>query len=192
MQKRNVVLGALILALGAAVYINWNYTAGDGVLSAGGNPSSNTAQLGDVLFVNGEPSEPPAGSETPETSTPTESTPMANSYFSEAVLSRQRARDQAVELLKDILKAADQSESAKKEAVAQAAKLAEAIAQESKIESLLKAKGYESCLAMLEKGKASIVVGTEGLLAHETITIKDIVHNQSGLPFADIIVVEVK
>ena len=192
MQKRNVVLAALILALGAAVYINWNYTAGDGVLSVGGNPSSNTAQLGDVLYVNGEPSEPPAGSEVPVSSTPTESTPIASSYFSEAVLSRQRARDQATELLKDILKAADQSESAKKEAVAQAAKLAEAIAQESKIESLLKAKGYESCLAMLENGKASIIVGTEGLLAHETITIKDIVHNQSGLPFADIIVVEVK
>ena len=162
------------------------------MLSVGGNPSSNTAQLGDVLYVNGEPSEPPAGSEVPVSSTPTESTPIASSYFSEAVLSRQRARDQATELLKDILKAADQSESAKKEAVAQAAKLAEAIAQESKIESLLKAKGYESCLAMLENGKASIIVGTEGLLAHETITIKDIVHNQSGLPFADIIVVEVK
>jgi stage III sporulation protein AH len=196
LQKRNIVLGALILALGAAVYINWNYTAADNILSVGGNPSSGTAQLGDVLYVNGKPTENPSSGPADAPSEPAESTPpgsaAAKSYFSEAVLSRQRARDQATELLKDILKAADQSEAAKKEAVAQAAKLAEAIAQESKIESLLKAKGYESCLAMLENGKASIVVGTDGLLAHETITIKDIVHNQSGLSFADIIVVEVK
>jgi stage III sporulation protein AH len=111
LQKRNIVLGALILALGAAVYINWNYTAADNILSVGGNPSSGTAQLGDVLYVNGKPTENPSSGPADAPSEPAESTPpgsaAAQSYFSEAVLSRQRARDEATELLKDILKAAE-------------------------------------------------------------------------------------
>lgn len=198
-QKRNIVLAALILALGTAVYINWQYTAGEGALSAGASAGENNAQLGDVLYVNGEAvSAPSSDTSSGNTTSATESNTSSESagdsaYFSEAVLSRQRARDEAVELLKEILKAAEKSEAAKKEAVAQAARLAEAIAREAKIESLLKAKGYESCLAFLEEEKANVIIGTvEGLLPHETITIKDIVHNQSGLPFADIIIVEVK
>ena len=194
-QKRNVVLGALILALGAAVYINWQYSAGEGALAAGTSPSAQSAQLGDVLYVNGEvlsSAQPSSTDSTPE-STASALTASGSTYFSEAVLARQRARDEAAELLQNILKAADSSEAAKKEAVTQAAKLAADIAREAKIESLLKAKGYSSCLAMLEDGTANIVVGAaEGLLAHETIAIKDIVRGQSGLDFADIIIVEVK
>ena len=188
LQKRNIVLAALILALGSAVYINWRYTAENSPLQAvGGTGSSYAPQLGDVLYVNGE-----VQSQLTSDSGGISSAQSENKKFSEATLSRQLARDEAVELLKEILASAEHSEAAKKEAVAQAAAIAAAIEREAKIESLLKAKGYENCLAFIDGNKANILVESDGLLPNETITIKDIVYNQSGISFADIVIVEVK
>lgn len=189
-KKRNVVLAALILALGTAVYINWQYTAKNNVMvSTGGSASSNMAQLGDVLYVNGEVASNGGESMSSMENSDAE---KPSAQFTEASLSRQRARDEAAELLKQIIASAESNDAAKKEAVAAAEKLAAAITQESKIESLLKAKGYQNCLAFIEGTKANILVQSEGLLPNETITIKDIVQNQSGTAFADIIIVEVK
>lgn len=186
-QKRNIVLAALILALGSAVYINWRYTAETGPLQAtGGSTSSYNAQLGDVLYVNGEVQSAQASS------VENNASKEESKQFTEAALSRQLARDEATELLKEILASAEHSEEAKKEAVTQAAALAAAIEREAKIESLLKAKGYENCLAFLDGDKANVLVQSDGLLANETITIKDIVYNQSGIPFANIVIVEVE
>lgn len=185
-HKRHIVLAALVLALGTAVYINWRYGAenihpASASTAASGTVSS--ARLGDVLYVNG-------GVASPDGSAEASAVPSAQ--FTEAALSRQKARDEATALLKATLTAAESSEEARKAAVAQAAKLAEHIEQESKIESLLKAKGYANCLAFLDQERASVLVQSDGLQAYETITIQDIVHNQSGVAYENIVIVEVK
>ena len=181
-HKRHIVLAALILALGTAVYVNWRYGA-ETIRPASASGSVSTARLGDVLYVNGAVA---SSSDAAEAS----ATPGAQ--FTEASLSRQKARDEATTLLKETLAAAESSEEARKAAVTQAAKLAEHIEQESKIESLLKAKGYANCLAFLDQDRASILVQSDGLQAYETITIQDIVHNQSGVAYENIVIVEVK
>lgn len=178
-HKRHIVLAALILALGTAVYINWRYGS-ETIQPAGAIHSSNSAQLGDVLYVNGEVASSSSISS------------GVSKQFTEASLSRQKARDEAVQLLKTILTAAESSDEARKDAVEQAAKLAAHIEQESKIESLLEAKGYENCLAFLDQDRANILVQSDGLQAYETITIQDIVHNQSGTAYENIVIVEVK
>lgn len=193
-EKRHIVLAALVVALGAAVYINWQFSGNDVVQSGA---QSGDKVIGDAQYVTNPSMLPNPGtsSESGESTPTTESKPVsdsANEYFTKAILERQKARDDSVELLEKIIKDASSDEAAKKEAVGKAAQIAKNIELESKIESLLKAKGFTPCMAFLENGKANIVVASEGLLPHETVTIKDIVKNQGEIPFEDIIIVEVK
>ena len=194
-EKRHIVLAVMVLALGTAVYINWRF-AGEAV-QANSDFSTSSAVLGETRYVNGSLVQSASSQETTSGTASTQSGETASTesddYFIQAQLSRQEARDKAMAVLEETLSAASGADSKiLQEAVEQAAEIAERTEQESKIESLLKAKGYEECLAFLSEGKANIIVRSDGLLANETITIKDIVKNQSAIPFENIIIVEVK
>ena len=200
--KRQLVLAALVVALGAAVYLNWQFSDNSDLLAANTTVESGT-ELGEAEFVNNNT----ASSLTSSTEENTSSSPAdgdsssssasnisssAEQYFAQAKVSRQQARDDAVDSLKEIIDSVQSSESAKAEAVKQAAEIAKNIEQESNIENLIKAKGFAECLAFLQNGECSVVVSSTGLLDNEAITIKDIVAGQSGISYDKIKIVEAK
>lgn len=192
--KRQLVLAALVVALGAAVYLNWQFSGDNQLLTTEAVTSQKelgTAQLvsspegGEELGVSvqgGEEAEEPTVA----------ANASAEEYFTEARLSRQKARDSAVELLEKVLTDAEGSDEAKKEAVEQAAVIAQNVVQESNIENLIKAKGFAECVVFLENGECSVVVQTSGLLPNEAIAIKDIVGGQAGVAYDKIKIVEAK
>ena len=200
--KRQLVLAALVVALGAAVYLNWQFSDNSDLLAANTTVESGK-ELGEAEFVNNNT----ASSLTSSTEENTSSSPAdgdsssssasnisssAEQYFAQAKVSRQQARDDAVDSLKEIIDSVQSSESAKAEAVKQAAEIAKNIEQESNIENLIKAKGFAECLAFLQNGECSVVVSSTGLLDNESITIKDIVAGQSGISYDKIKIVEAK
>ena len=200
--KRQLVLAALVVALGAAVYLNWQFSDNSDLLAANTTVESGK-ELGEAEFVNNNT----ASSLTRSTEENTSSSPAdgdsssssasiisssAEQYFAQAKVSRQQARDDAVDSLKEIIDSVQSSESAKAEAVKQAAEIAKNIEQESNIENLIKAKGFAECLAFLQNGECSVVVSSTGLLDNEAITIKDIVAGQSGISYDKIKIVEAK
>ena len=200
--KRQLVLAALVVALGAAVYLNWQFSDNSDLLAANTTVESGK-ELGEAEFVNNNT----ASSLTSSTEENTSSSPAdgdsssssasnisssAEQYFAQAKVSRQQARDDAVDSLKEIIDSVQSSESAKAEAVKQAAEIAKNIEQESNIENLIKAKGFAECLAFLQIGECSVVVSSTGLLDNEAITIKDIVAGQSGISYDKIKIVEAK
>ena len=201
--KKQLVLAALVVALGAAVYINWQFTDNQNLMST--NTVTSTKELGEAAYVNNEITTQPATSSTTTTTTVAgESTqPSATSgssqpasskdYFNQAQLSRQKTRDEALELLKDVLESAKSSEQAKATAVEQAAAIAKNIEQEANIENLMKSKGFENCVAFIQNGECSVVVSCpNGMLESDAITIKDIVSGQTGIPYDKIKIIEAK
>ena len=196
--KRQLVLASLVVALGAAVYLNWVFQ-GDGPLIATDTLTSG-GELGAAQLVNGK------GSRAPSSSAPSASSQSASSassqavetaakvdeYFSEAKLSRQKARDSSIELLQKVLEDASASDTAKKESVDKAATIAQNVVQESNIESLIKAKGFADCVVFLQNSECSVVVRSDGLLPNEAIAIKDIISGQSGVAYDKIKIVEAK
>ncbi len=184
-EKRHVILAALVVALGAAVYINWQFN--DNKLQTAGTDDP----LGQAQYVNGNPSSyVPSATE----STVASSLPPANTaYFTEARMNRQKSRDQAIELLNKVIADTSATEAAKKEAADTAAQIAKNIEAEAAIESLVKAKNFADCMAFIDNGKANIVVSCpSGLLQSDTMTINEIVKGQTDIPFKDITIVEVK
>lgn len=162
--KKYVVLAALVLALGAAVYLNYSL-AGDGVsVKTGGSTEPSTSgttaageNLGDSRLVN----------------------TTTTDYFATARSNREKARKESLSILQEVL----EDKSKAKEVLAQSAQKATAIAlavtQEDKIESLVKAKGFADCVAYLEDDHCNVVVKSKELTESQTVQILEIVTAQS-------------
>lgn len=190
--KRQLVLAALVVALGAAVYLNWSLSGNQ--LTATDTVNSGAA-LGAAQLVNASGSKVTSGSSkaTASKSSAIATNAQANEYFATACLSRQKARDTAQETLEKTIQDPKAGDAAKKEAVDKKAVIAQNVLKEDSIESLVKAKGYLGCVAYLEDGKCNVVVQkANGIQANDTVIIKDIVSGQTGLSYDKIKIVEAK
>ena len=190
--KRQLVLAALVLALGAAVYLNWQFSDNKELLAT--NAVSEVKELGEAQYVNNLSVDEVAEMANAESNNEEQSGGEGNpaQYFEQAKANRQKARDEATDMIKEILNDIKSSEEAKAEAVKQAADVAKGIQQESNIENLIKAKGFKDCVVFLQNGECSVVVSADGLNENSAITIKDIVLGQSGVSFDKIKITEAK
>ena len=169
--KKQVLLATLIVALGVAVYLNYYFSAQQPAVDTGAGVSvSSRDNLGDAQFVGGSAmsSQPTDGNE-------------ESDYFSQARENRETAREQALELIKEMMNDVKATDEIKKEALAKTEEVADAIEQESKIESLIKAKGFEDCVVYIEEDNCNVVVKADSLQPQQTIQITEIVTAQSNI-----------
>ena len=104
-----------------------------------------------------------------------------NDIFSEMTLSRKQARDEAMEVLTGVAQSSTAIESMKQDALNSIKSIAVDIEKEANIESLIMAKGFEECVAVVNGDTASIIVKTEGLLDTQVAQISEIVWEQAGV-----------
>lgn len=195
--KRNAVVAAIVVFVGCAVYLNWSYGQKNTPDSADtGKILGQAALVGgtaDPLLsasaspAPGESASPaPTDAAAPESGTPT--------YFDNARLNRQQARDSALSLLREA--AAD--ENAMAETIESANQSIQAMADytlcEANIENLVVAKGYADCLAFRGEDSASVVVSKPGGVLDDTdvAKISQIVMEETGLELSKIKIVPVE
>lgn len=114
----------------------------------------------------------------------------ADSYFSSVQVNRQRTRDEAIEVLQSVVENAASTEAAKNDALAQISKLAGVMETEANIETLIIAKGFAECVAVISEDGASIVVKSEGLNPAQISQINEIVYAQAGIEPVNIKIIE--
>lgn len=105
----------------------------------------------------------------------------SNDYFAATVLNRQQSRDEAIDVLKLVAESDEATEEAKASANEQISKIALDIQNETNIETLVKAKGFEECVAVISEGAVSVIVGAESLQASEAAQILAIVYDTTGV-----------
>ncbi|PWL99351.1 MAG: hypothetical protein DBY04_01765 [Clostridiales bacterium] len=156
---RNLVIVLSVLLIGVAVYVNWALFGG----SAEPDDDLNAGLPGETDDVT------PSGNE------------EETNYFAASQIERQRARDEAIEVLQGVVDDADALDSAKEQALADIAAIAATIEKEANIESLIKAKGFEECVAVINGDKANIIVKSEGLQPNQLSQILEIVYLQADI-----------
>ena len=166
--KRNIIIACAVLLIGVAVLMNFILFSGankddgyDGYDQPSGNISDN--------LTNGDGN----GNTNVENAD--------NSYFSATQVSRQRARDEALEVLQAVVDNVEASETVKNEALAGISAIADEIQKEANIESLITAKGFEKCVAVLNGDQASIIVKADSLQPSQIAQINAIVYEQTGI-----------
>ena len=180
MGKRNLIIAGAVIMIGLAVYVNWIFFAGDNKddsfnydQSAGMNTNYGTT-LG-------------TGSNTGDQNS---TSADANSYFSSVQVSRQKARDEALEVLNSVVDNDNATDQVKAEAVAEIRQIASEMENEAKIESLIKTKGYAQCVAVISGENVSIVLQHEGELSAAALAqINAIVYEQTGISPAGISII---
>jgi len=169
--KKQIIMACLTMMLAVAVYINY---------AAGPNPKDNKAVLsnstetvnyGETEFVNAE-----AGGD----------------YFAQARLDKMNNRDEAVQTLQSIIGGGDVTEDEQVVNAIDAVEVSKLIESEGTIESLIKAQGFEDCVAYLDGESAKIVVKTEGLDKSQAAAIKEIILGEADVPAENIRIFEVK
>lgn len=192
--KRNAVVVAIVLFVGAAVYLNWSYN--NQSAEGGGDGNENGGKLlGQSTLVNGEEnSASPAQSGSPADEEPQESGSAAPStgYFASARLNRQQARDSALELLQQAAADASAQQEMIDEANASIQAMATFTMSEAQVENLVTAKGYGDCVCFINENSASVVVSStqEGLSENDITKIMEIVKEETGLSAGAIKIIE--
>lgn len=178
-KKRYVMLAGLILIIGVAVYLNWQYNLSDGdfdatqVLAGDSQVEDSVKNYGDAAFVNAS-----SDSSIDDLAVAGQAD-SSDEYFAQARLTRQNTRDEAVALIEENLSSVKVSDEVKAQAALEIAQIAKRIEEEGKIENLIKAKGFEDCMVYLDGENADVVVKSQGLSDSQVIQIKDIVQSQS-------------
>ncbi len=160
---RSAVLVAAVLLIGLAVYLNYRWFY-DPLGSLG---------YGDNNMQNNYSDSETTGADTTDTS--------ANNYFTATALSREQSRDEAIDVLTLVTESAEASETAKAEAAAKISKIAVDIQNEMNIETLVKAKGFEDCVAIISDDAVSVIVRADTLQANEAAQILSIVYETTGI-----------
>lgn len=182
--RRNLVIAGAVALIVAAVAVNWVIFKDDGKgdgfnydASAGMNTNyGTTLNPGPV----GDETAKPMGGEPDH----------VDSYFSSVEVSRQRARDEALEVLNAVVENDQASEEVKAEALAEIQTIAKEMSQESNIESILMSKGFAQCIAVINGDTANVVVQNEGQLQPAQLAqINAVVYEQAGIEPVNITIV---
>lgn len=189
LHRRQLILASLVLALGTAVYLNWQFSDDKGLRAT--DILQSHKELGEARYVNNSRTSDES-EEGGQLEAVANMTNESKEFFAQARMNRQKLRDEATETLKNILADSQSSEQAKTEAVKQAGEATNLIQKESNIENLIKAKGFGECMAFIQNGECSIIVNPGSLSDNSVITIRDIVSGQSGVPYDKIKIVEAK
>ena len=168
-SKRNlIILGAVALIAGA-IFLNWILFASDAEPYAPGDPAGNVTEAPGNQVTNPED---------------------ADSYFAMAQLNRENAYDTAYNTLLSVTTSLTATEEAKDAAFKEITTLASNKQREANIETLIKAKGFEECVAVISDGHIDVVVKSNGLEPGQRAQIQEIVLKQASIAPSNITIIE--
>ena len=156
---KSIAIFTMVILIGVAVYVNYKLFY-DPTASMG---------FGENNMQNGTDGSQATG------------TDAENDYFTATALNRQQSRDEAIDVLKLVVESEEASQEAKAQANAKIAKIATDIQNETNIETLVKAKGFEDCVAVISDNAVSVIVSCEQLQAAEAAQILAIVYDTTGI-----------
>lgn len=175
--KKNIMAAAVLLVVCAGIYVNWMYTNAQDIADLTDMLDAET-----VLSENGIIMDESAGNMDSN---------LATDYFAAVRLSRQEARDSAVNLLQEAMAYGDATQ--QQQSNAQLEKIVQTALCEAQIESLIIAKGYTDCVAYMSDSGISVAVAIPegGMKDTDIAVIADIVITQTDFSMEEIRVVEV-
>lgn len=176
--KKNMVAAAVLVTVCTGIYLNWLYTDQQTAADLTDTVDAEKVLSDDLLALDEE--------------VLGEELNTATDYFAAVRLSRQQARDNALDLLQEAMVYDDATKAA--ESSQQLDEIVQTALSEATIESLIIAKGYTDCVAYMSNDGVSVAVAAPegGLQTADVAVIADIVMTQSEYTLDDIRVVEVQ
>ena len=182
--KRQLVIAGTVLLVGAAIVVNWLLFSG----TEPGEGYDGYQSASDLITSHGssQDSQSAGGNGNGED----EVKDVSDNYFASTQVSRQRARDEAIEVLQGVVDNDSSDEATKAQALADISRIAKDMEAEANIETLIMSKGFAQCVAVINGDSASIVVKSDGLIASQISQINEIVYEQAGISPTNITIIQ--
>lgn len=179
-HKKPIIIIACAAFIGVAVYTDMLGLSDSAPVSEYLYNDTSTKILGEAALVDNYQS----GVEESKVSE------IRSSYFSSAELNREKSRDEALETLQVVVDSAEEHPEVKTKALSEIMQIASDIEIESTVEEMIKAKGYEDCVAIISGENINVIVKTDGLATTDVAKITDIVTAETGFTPSNIRIVE--
>ena len=158
--KKQIVIAALVAALGLAVFVNWYYADGTRLFpgSAGEQAGENRSD-GAAQYVNGLSDE---------------------EYFATVRMNRDSARGEALEELQAVLAQAVEDSDAAVSTANAIERMSREVEMENSIESLVTGRIGAGCVAVIGDNSVDVVVTKSALNDGNVLAISDVVAQVCG------------
>lgn len=172
LNTKNFVIAGCLALVAAAVIVS-SIVTNPGDADTVGNESNKT--LGNAVLADGTLADGDKNENKEEDAGATEK----NDFFASAILNREQTRDESMEVLNSLANNPDALPDTKEDALNAIAQMVADMNSEANIETLVKAKGFEECVAIVSDKSCTVVVSSGGLNAAETAIILEIVCEQT-------------
>lgn len=178
--KRNIVIAAVLVFVGAAVYLNWSYN------SRWGKADAAMAAAEDAAMA--------AAEEQYLAASTTVGGVVNSAYFDQARLTRQSSRDEALELLEMACAEETASQDVIDESMRQINNMAAWNLQESLLENELLAKDFTDCVVFVSDDSVTVTVPApvDGLTDSQVAQITDAVLTNTDFSATALNIIEIK
>lgn len=172
--RKNIVTLTVLLFVCAAVYLNWSYN------NRWGQSNQAMVDAEDEAMAQAAESELNAVG--------------VSSYFATARLTRQTARDEALNLLEISAASETASQETIDAAMAAISTMAQTSLLETQIENMLIAKQYADCVTYITDENITVTVPapSEGLTAEAVAKITDMITTETDFTMDEITIIEIK
>lgn len=181
--KKNLVAAAVLVTVCSGIYVNWLYAQEHAAQTLTDTLDVQKVMSEDALALSDDMAAIMNGQNVETT---------ASNYFAAVRLSRQQARDSAVNMLQEAMAYSEDTKAA--ESAIELEDIVQTALSEAQIESLIIAKGYQDCVAYMTTEGISVAVSSPegGLQQQDVALIADVVMSQSDFKLENIRVVEVQ
>ena len=186
-KSKQILSATLIIALGAAVAVNWYYRN-----SATLDEENTTAieevsgNLGDSLYVGATT----AVAENTETTDVTDVN--AKDYFSEAKLKRTQNHDKIIDEFEKIISDGKIDSDTKTQLMTMLSDFQKTIKTETDTENLITAKISSKCLVVINEGACQVILQKNTLNEHVILQITEIIEKNTKISSENLTIIELK
>ncbi|MGN0467285.1 MAG: SpoIIIAH-like family protein [Acutalibacteraceae bacterium] len=188
LKKKQVLTATLLIALAAAVAVNWYYSR-----PTAESTQTTTAQvnLGDTMLVAGSVQNEEATSSEEET-TNIQDNVDDSEYFAEAKLKRTNMHDETVEEIEEILENENLSQEDKSKVTSLLTQFKNELQAETDTENLIKAKTAGECLVIINDSSAQVILPKGTLNDSVLIQITEIFEKNTDISAENLTIIETK
>lgn len=173
-KRRQLILATLVVALGAAVFVNWYYTGSGNVAQKPETTAEYVQNLGEAKYVNAE------AEQTDE------------DYFETAKLNRTKTNDEALDKLNKALEKAGQGTEEAKTIAANVNQLTDRIKTEKDLENIIETKLKTKCVVIINESSSEIMVEKGVLDETSALKIMELVTSNTDLDATKVTISEIK
>ena len=186
-KSKQILSATLVIALGAAVAVNWYYRntpeVTQGSTTAVEEVSGN---LGDSLYVG-------ATTVVTQTTEATDNTGNTEKdYFSEAKLKRKQSHDEITDEVEKIINDGKLDSDTKSKLVTMLTSFKNTIKAETDTENLITAKISSECLVVINEGTCQVILQKNTLNEHVILQITEIIEKNTEISSENLTIIELK